>query len=452
MQLNSSKKSVKKFASVDLPEGLVRNMRVVNEEALGTIIKEVWKKVGLKEKSIGIVVPESSTFTKLLKLPKLPHGELDEAVRWQVYEYLPYKPEELILDWKLIRATKEGLEILVVAIIKEVLQGYVRSAHRAGLFPLVVETPSLSLVRLAGGENRENLVLYESFGEVIILASHGASIIASSVVSIQDHDEVVKIAARMLKHYKKTDIERIVIGGPKMNQEIAKKIQTSLGKPVSWVKQFIEGLDAAQFQEYLIPISLQLKDPAEPADQTTVNLLPPTLVKKYEGEKLKQRIWSLSLFLTLGVWISFFTALGVYIFLGQQITIIKEEDVLANIPPEKAEFIAQIKDINDISKKVFSINKVSITPQVVFNLISETKPEGISISRYRVDLESGAIQLIGMSSTRQALIAFKQALEESNDLSLVQIPISTFEKESNLEFSMDFSYLPIFPQVFSYNF
>ena len=38
-----------------------------------------------------------------------------------------------------------------------------------------------------------------------------------------------------------------------------------------------------------------MKDPAEPADEATVNLLPSELVKKYDKERLKSQIWSLTL-------------------------------------------------------------------------------------------------------------------------------------------------------------
>lgn len=443
LQLTSSRKSVKKHISVDLPEGLIHNLKVASEEALAKVIKEVWKKAGFKEKAVGIIIPESSTFSKILTFPKLAHQELDEAIRWQAYEYLPHQPENWILDWKIIKEEKNEIHILIVAILKEALRGYVRAAHLAGLFPLVVETPSLSLVRLAGEGEKGGLVIYGGISQAIILIFVGQSIIGSSVVGVENQDEILQTTSRMLKHYKDVSVERIVIGGPKISKEVATNLQTTLGKQVSWIKSVVGGIEANAFQEYIIPISLQLKDPAEPADETTVNLLPPELVKKYEREKLQHQIWILSLFVTLVVWISFFTTFGVYLFLGQQITSIKKEDVLDKIPPEKAQYITQVGEINEVADKVLVISDVSVSPQVIFNAISDAKPEEVSIVRYRINMESGSIEILGISATRQALIAFKQKLEENKGFSLVQIPISSFEQESNLEYSMVFSYLPI---------
>ena len=90
-----------------------------------------------------------------------------------------------------------------------------------------------------------------------------------------------------------------------------------------------------------------------------------------------------------------------------------------------------------------AITKVSKPPQLIFNAISEARPEGVSILKYKIDLDTGYIDVIGISSTRQALIDFKQALEEFEDFSLVQIPITNLEKEADLEYSLRFRYLPV---------
>ncbi len=90
LQLNASRKGIKKLAAIDLPEGLIKNFRVTDEEALAQILTQIWKKGGFKEKSVGLVVPESSTLTKILKLPKLRTSELDEAVR-SVYSRRKYQ-------------------------------------------------------------------------------------------------------------------------------------------------------------------------------------------------------------------------------------------------------------------------------------------------------------------------------------------------------------------------
>src|SRR3990170_5345127 len=220
LQLDAKKKKVLKATTIEIPVGLIENFRVVDEVALAKILKGTWKKIGLKEKSVAIVVPELSTFTKILSLPKLEFSELDEAVRWQIVDFLPRKAKEIVVDWKIIEETDAGTQALVVSIAKDILQGYVRSAGLAGLFPLAVETPSLSIARIAGSQDKGRLIFYENFGLVHLMIAQGEKIIGSSVVDASEAEEVVRVSQRMLRHYTEVSVDEIVIGGPQINKNL----------------------------------------------------------------------------------------------------------------------------------------------------------------------------------------------------------------------------------------
>jgi len=58
-------------------------------------------------------------------------------------------------------------------------------------------------------------------------------------------------------------------------------------------------------------------------------------------------------------------------------------------------------------------------------------------------MEEGNILVRGNSSDRQELLTFKQNLEESGKFSKVSIPVSSFEKEKDLEFEANFGYLEL---------
>lgn len=447
LQLNSAKNKIVKFASIDLPAGQIENFKVKDKAALAATLKNVWTKLGIREKSVGIIIPEFSTFTKLFSLPKLETAELDEAVRWQAQEFLPSEPKDMVVDWKIVKRLKDKYQILVVAMDKEVLKGYVNSAEHAGLYPQVVETPSISLVRISDKDSGGKLIVYNNFGEGILIIAEEEKIFASSVVSLTNLDEIARTAKQIIGHYKEVKVEKVMIGGSRIPAELPKRLEKDIGVPVSWIKPNVSGISTENAQEYLVPISLQLKELAEPSDENTVNLLPTDLVKKYEKERIKHQIWGLTLFVTLVVWISFFTTLGFYMFFGQQIENLKQKNTLSKIPPAQAEVIEQVSKTNALADKVLRITNANIPIEPVFNSIDKARPTGISISRYMVDLETGKIEIIGTSATRQTLIDFKQQLEEVEDFSLVQIPLSSLEVESNFQFRINFSYLPIVGSV-----
>jgi len=89
LQLDSSKKTVVKFGSFDIPPGLIVAYQVKDVAVLSQLVAGTYKQLGLKEKAVGIVIPEFSTYTRAFNFPKLEHQELDEAVRWDAADFLP---------------------------------------------------------------------------------------------------------------------------------------------------------------------------------------------------------------------------------------------------------------------------------------------------------------------------------------------------------------------------
>jgi hypothetical protein len=286
LQLDNKKNGVEKFASINLPKGLISNYKVRDKASLAKIVGGVWKQLGLPDKSVGLVVPEFSTFTKSVSLPKLEVKELDEAVRWQAHEFLP-SSRDIVMDWKIYKKADKVYHIMVVAISEDVLSGYVDAVSLAGLYPLVVETPSLSLVRISDGNPTGKLAIYANYGEAILAISYGEEIIGSSVIASINQDEILRTAFQMLSHYREIEVKRIEVGGPEISKKLFSDLQTKLGRKVGWIKPGIVGMSSQQVQDFLIPISLQMKDPAEPANETTINLLPPKWAKQYQSKRFK---------------------------------------------------------------------------------------------------------------------------------------------------------------------
>lgn len=441
LQLSASKKKVKKFASVELPQGLISNYRVADEKGLAKIVKGLWDQTKLQEKAVGLIVPEFSTFTKLFSLPKLDLTELDEAVRWQAEDFLPGKLSDMVADWKIVKSQKDSYQLLLAAMNKKILEGYVNSVVEAGLFPLVVEIPSLSLVRLSAQNSEGRLILYNNFGEGILVIAEGEKILGSSIVAAGQKDEIIETSSRIIAHYTQVDVKKVIIGGVNLDKGLAKELETKLNKQVETVNPGISGLTDDQVQEYLVPISLQLKEPAKPSDENTINLLPADLVNKYEGERFKLQIWSLTLTVTLFVWISFLATLGTYLFITNEEGSLRErnqtEQRLSN---QRTGAVNQIKQINQISDRILKIKAVSISPVVVLDAISSAKPEGVVVSKYKMNLDKGEIGLEGIAQDRLSLIEFKQNMEGNPHISSVNIPVSSFEVESNLTFKLSFFY------------
>jgi DNA-binding ferritin-like protein (Dps family) len=441
IQLGASKKKVKKYATISLPEGLISNYKVTDRKALAKILKSTWKKLQLKERSVFVVIPEFSTFVKLFELADVDISELNEAVGWQVREFLPETLKETMMDWKIIRKEKNVYQILAVAVNKEILNGYIHAVEDAGLFPLVVEIPSLSLTRIAGNDKEASLVIYLGSKDAVLVILDKNMVLGSAVVQDREAKDIESTARRMSSHFKEIKISKLIVGGVNIDKNLIGRLSESFKIKVKLLSRGIKGLKEEEIQNYLIPISSQLQEPAEPVDPFSLNLLPAKLVDKYKSKKLKLQVWGLMLTITLFVSISFLLTLGVYLFITQQITDFKSKNTATfQLAKKREEATMQVKEINMIVDKVSKIQKVDILPQEVLNDITKASIEGIAINKYVIDFDKGMVVFSGIAFDRQSLLTFKQNLELNPKISQLDVPISSFEQEFNLEFEASFLY------------
>lgn len=434
-KLNSTKSSVVKFASYGLPQGAIANHKVQNTKLLTETIKGIWKQMNIKEKSVGIIVPEFSTFTKTLTLPNLGHSDLDEAVRWQASEILPFEKGSEILDWKIVERKENECQILISAISKDVLTGYVDAVSGSGLYPLSVETPSLSLVRVTNGENKKRLIIYQGEAETILLISHGQSIVGSSVVASKDENVVLYTAFQIVHHYSGGSVEEVYMGGINYSQSFYEQLRSQLGAiPLKQAGIPIQGLNPAELQEYLVPLSMQMQDPQSPDDELTINLLPPAWAKHYQDELIKSQAWKLSIIANILIALNLAAVLFAFVYLSAQ-----HSSVLANSSQGTTvdqSVIDRVKEVNQLTERLSNIAESELYPQTMINALSSKDQTGITINYYKVDLEKGTAEVRGHAVLRNDLINYRNMLQESGMFESVQIPISNLVAEENIEFNI----------------
>lgn len=431
----SSKKKLKTKALVALPSGVIRNSQVSDASKLAEILKQVWVEFKFKEKSVGIILPEASSYSKIFKLPKLKISELDEAIRWQAEEYLPEVFSKMILDWKTVGKDEETLDVLVVAVDAPTLMGYVSACEGAGLWPLWVEVPSVCLSRLSKGFGG-SLLLYKNFSETLLVLGEDEKILGTSVIYTQSVEEIFKTIQKMIAHFREVEVKNIFVGGSGVTDDLVERLKNMQNLSIKFWKPDIKGLDEAEVQQFLVPISSQLAEIAEPRDPTTLNLLPATVVEKYKHERSKLQVWSLTLTVTLFVWVSFLVTLGTYLFMAQQISALSSEVLKKGSSKVKEEYAKDVSEINAVSQRILKIKEISVSPSLVLNELYSARPQGVAVNAYKMDLDSGRVELSGVSATRDLLIAYKNFLEANPLFSNVFVPISTFEKEANIEFNI----------------
>lgn len=440
-QLSKDKKKVKKYLTVSIPSEIISDDKVKNIILLSKILKELWAKMDIKDKFVSVCISEYKAFIKLIKVPKIPIAEMHEAVLLQSQEFLPSEHDATVIDWKIVNEESNQYEVLFVAIEKSLLFGYIKAIEKAGLFPLLVEIPSVSLSRYAI-DNESTIIVYGLDQNAVVVFTKNSKVIASSVLSSQDLQEIFITVKRILNHFKEEKIDSIKIGGDFDGKSQAvlnylSKICTN----ISPIDVSLNGISSNEIQNYLIPLSMQKTELLEPKDPYSINLLPDKLVIKYENKRLRLRLWSLLLSITLFVWVCLFTALGVYVYFGQISSHFRRLADVNGATKNKEFAVITSQEANSVTTKVLSIKKATTSSVELLSIVEQARPKGVSIKEYKLNFDKGQFELKGVALDRLSLIEFRQNLEKNEKVKSVQIPLSSFEVDKNLEFDISFNYI-----------
>lgn len=177
LKIAKLKRKSKKFVLVSSNEqkidpGIIEDGVIKDEAALVKIIKSACDKVigkKLDTKYIVASLPEEKSFSQVILMPKMSSEELAVALPLEAENYIPMPMDNVYLDYQIISPLKDyfnHLEVLVVAMPKNIVNSYVSCFKKASLVPLILEPESEAVARalVKKGTNSSLLILID-FGE-----------------------------------------------------------------------------------------------------------------------------------------------------------------------------------------------------------------------------------------------------------------------------------------------
>ncbi len=162
-----------------LPPELIVDGSIIDSLRLADSMKEMVKKAGIKTKDTVISISgHSSVIIKRIALPEMSEEELSESIKFEAEQYVPFDIEDVNLDFQIIGPKEEPgqMDVILVAVKKDVINEYISVVKEAGLNPIIVDIDSFALENMYG-------VNYEIEPEKnIALVNIGASTINMSIL------------------------------------------------------------------------------------------------------------------------------------------------------------------------------------------------------------------------------------------------------------------------------
>ncbi len=116
------------------PLGLEGSQDARREAVVLKAIQEVIAEKGLKARSINVSAPGYHVFSKFVKLPPVDSTKVTQIIQYEAQQNVPFPLAEVVWDYQILGSHPSGeLEVLLVAIKSDVVEGLFRVAASAGL-------------------------------------------------------------------------------------------------------------------------------------------------------------------------------------------------------------------------------------------------------------------------------------------------------------------------------
>jgi type IV pilus assembly protein PilM len=172
-----------KFPAVSILNGVVANY-----DAISKAMYELFKNhlVGsVYTHRVACSLPTSHTFSRLMKIPEMDDDDINEAIRIEAEQYIPMPINNLYIDHEITQRGPEGIELLMVATPKSIVDSYIKLFEALELEPIALE-PSMNatsrVFSIADASHTEPSILID-FGAVAIdLAVFDKTMIVNSTL------------------------------------------------------------------------------------------------------------------------------------------------------------------------------------------------------------------------------------------------------------------------------
>jgi Tfp pilus assembly PilM family ATPase len=198
---------VKNWGSTSLAPGLVRDGLILQPKAVGEAIRLLLESKRIPRKRVIVSVTGMSFTYRVLSLPRVESGLLEEAIRRGAKREMPLPVEELYLSWQAIAERDGEHDFFVLGVPRNLVTAVIETLAVAGIKPYIMDLKPLALAR-APGKSDAIVVAMEPDCFDIILAVNGNTEVMHSVTpkgdgaTIQDHvRQLTDELSRTVKYY-----------------------------------------------------------------------------------------------------------------------------------------------------------------------------------------------------------------------------------------------------------
>ncbi|MBI4691559.1 MAG: type IV pilus assembly protein PilM [Nitrospirae bacterium] len=181
VQLKDTKKGyeLELFDMLSIPTEIIVDGAIIDSLRLVDTLKELIKKSRIKTKDTVIGISgHASVIIKRISLPEMSEEDLGESIKFEAEQYVPFDIEDVHIDFQILGPREEPgqMDVILVAVKKDIINEYVTVVKEAGLNPIIVDVDAFAL------ENMYEINYEIEPDKNVALVNIGASTINMNIV------------------------------------------------------------------------------------------------------------------------------------------------------------------------------------------------------------------------------------------------------------------------------
>ena len=140
--------SLQHFGMLDIAYGAIEEGVITDADEIAASIRKLFKENSFKTQNVAVSIGGHSVVVKKISVQTMTEEQLQETINSEAEQYIPFDITDVNLDYQILGETENNpnrMNVLLVAVKKEVVNSYVNLIQMAGLNPCVIDIDAFAL-------------------------------------------------------------------------------------------------------------------------------------------------------------------------------------------------------------------------------------------------------------------------------------------------------------------
>ncbi|MGE5404890.1 MAG: type IV pilus biogenesis protein PilM [Candidatus Saccharibacteria bacterium] len=176
IQKGSKNPTLTAWGRVALPPGAVSEGNVQNVDAVSDALRQLWVTSGISSDRVVLGIANQGVIVRTATFPRVPDNKMAQVIRHQAQDFVPMPLASAVLDYAIIdeglNEGSPGVEVLLVAARKEMINNYIQSLSKAKLKAQDINVSPIALLRVLPPAKKSGAIaivnLSNAFSSIIV--------------------------------------------------------------------------------------------------------------------------------------------------------------------------------------------------------------------------------------------------------------------------------------------